>query len=228
MKKTVLAAMLSLASIGAHAGTYEISLTDISFKVVDVTPGDGNLPKYTITSGSLETLLSPVDIHDVWGVFDTAVLPPSTGEPMILAGLLYPGTQLVWTASGHLSFSVIDVDMLWDWEEIEVRTGFFSAPHGEQSGDYMELNMGLQGQAGTFQRITTSFDFGVTVRATNLEWDVPVPYEIGWFNQYHTQSFSTTPPIPEPSTYAMVLGGLAATLGVRRRALTRGKATAGS
>lgn len=217
MKNAVAASLLSLASIGASAGTYEISLSDISWSVIDLTPGDAFFPNYTVTSGSLVSLLSPVDIHEAWGEFESGtVLPPNVGESASVQGLLYPGTQLVWKASGRLSISVIDVDGLWDYESIEVRTTFYSSDAGIGSS-YLELRTGLLGSGGTYKRITESFDFGVHMTATNFESNVPIWYEIGWFNQIHTDSFDGTPPIPEPSTYAMMLGGLAAMALVARR-----------
>ena len=209
MKRLLGGMMISAASLGASAGTYEISLKDISWSVVDLTPGDEFVPSYTVETGSLLTLLNPVDIHEKWGAFESGtVLPPTIGGSTDLTGLLYPGTQLIWKATGQLRLSVIDVDQMWDYDSIEVRTTFSSTDVG--SGySYLELRTFLSGTGdATYTRLTRDLSFDVELRATNYQALYPIQYQLGWFNQYQTESFDGTAPVPEPSTYALMVVGL--------------------
>ena len=208
--------LLALASVGAQAATYEISLTNPSFSVIDLTPGDQFFPTYTADAAELLALLTPVDIHEKGGAFeDSTVLPPSIGRSGRITGTLGPGTELIWKASGHLKITVIDTDNGWDADQISVQTTFFSNTSYDGPWGYMELNTGLGGYGGTYERLTQEFDFGVEFHAANTR-DIPGWYEIGWFNQYRISSYSIPRPVPEPSTYALMLCGLGA-VGLLRR-----------
>jgi hypothetical protein len=209
MKRTIAALALAIASVGSHAGTYEISITDVSWQVLDLNPGNAFTPSYTVTSGDLLRLLSPVEIHDAWGEFEEGtVMPPNVGGHSFVKGMIAPDTQLIWKVKGHFRASVIDVGDP-DEEFVEIKTAFYSTDVGlGYNGG--ELNVGLNGGGGTYDRIVEEYDFDFELRATNWEGDVARPYEIGWFNQYLYQShrYSNVPPVPEPSTYALALAGL--------------------
>ena len=209
MRRRLCAAAAAIATFACQAATYELSLNELSWSVHDLNPSDTFAPRYKVSSGDLTTLLMPVDIHEKGGVFeDLTVLPPTTGASTVLRGLVHPGTQLIWKAQGTFRISVIDTDGGWDYDGISVQTTFFSSDVG-LGYSYMELNTSLSGTGGTYQRLVRSFDFGIELRASNYFADVPVPYELGWFNQYQIFSMSISrPPVPEPSTYAMALAGV--------------------
>jgi hypothetical protein len=220
MKKLASALVIAMSSFPAVAGTYEIFLADIKWEVVDLTPGDGVLPQYTVASGNLQTLLSPVAYRETFGMFEQGTaLPPNIGEATVLEGLLYPGTQLQWSAHGQLRLTVIDVQAPYEYDHVvEVRTTFFSAADAGTGHDYLELRTSFGGpETGTYQRLSKTIDFSFEIWASNFQANVPIEYQIGWFNQYQYESFRGTPPIPEPSTYALFAGGLAALALMRRR-----------
>lgn len=202
--------LLALGCLGARAATYEISLKNPSFSVVDITPGDEFFPSYTANAAGLLGLLTPVDIHEKGGAFeDNTVLPPSIGQSSYITGTLGPGTELIWKASGHLKLTVIDADNGWDEDGISVQTTFYSATSFDPPWGYMELRRDLTGGGGTYQRLTEEFDFDVDFHVANYR-DVPQWYEMGWNNQYEIYSYTFPRPVPEPSTYALVFAGIGA------------------
>lgn len=213
-------AMLALTCATAQAGTYELSLTNQSLSVYDMTPGDQFAPGYTSDAAGLAGLLTPVDYHASGYRFEeNTVLPPSTGPfGGKLTGILSPGTELIWRAVGHLKMSVIDTDNGWDYDSVAVQTSFYGISRLPISS--LEIIDGLGGYRGTYQRVIKEFDFNVEIHATN-PWETPASYEIGWFHQYqivsHSDPSRPVTAVPEPETYAMMLAGLGLMGSIARR-----------
>ena len=213
------AGLLALACFGAQAGTYELSLTNASFDVVDLTPVDQFMPGYTANAGGLLSLITPVDYHDKGSAFEeNTVFPQNTGpNEGFMTGTITPGTELRWTFTMHQKISVLDTDNAWDYDSVKVRTTFYGVCDIPFA---IDNPTGLYGTGGTYQRLAQEQDFTITIYASN-PYDQPRQYQIGWFHQYQFDSYSIDRPItavPEPETYAMLLAGLGIVgAAVRRR-----------
>jgi hypothetical protein len=215
---SILALCATAVVCAAPAATFDYSLSNIEFAVIDTTPDDGIAPGFTITSGSFADLLSPVEVHAIWGAEPAP--PPSYGPASFyVQGTLLEGTALRWRATYDLAISVVDVDNGFDYDGVRFNLSAAGSPSAPSPLLFVEISDGLLGQGATYTRLTKSFHGVFDFLLVDDQARPVAPLQFGLSLQYDGFSFSIPRPVPEPSTYALLIGGLGLLgLGVRLRA----------
>ncbi|WP_161974652.1 PEP-CTERM sorting domain-containing protein [Piscinibacter terrae] len=202
--RALIAALLLTCSV-AQAGTYSISVTDPSLVLRDLDPSDGITPALTLFYGT--------SVAD-WN------------KPLVCSGEFWsdytdmkscPAVSLYGTLSAHSAIDwngtvTIDVHLL----PVTATQSENVALYGGGSG-YTNAATHSEFEINPYVRSTDSHEsFAASLFLAN-DTDGPANFEMHLGFEAFQQSSDYPRPVPEPSTYLLMLGGLAALPLLRRK-----------
>ena len=203
MRKLIGALLLSAGA--AHAGTFNVSLTNAQFTLTDNNLADGAGAYYTVDDATQFTALnSPISYGgSFWAGATSVTTPPS----YTMTGKLGAYSSLRYTVDTELVANVISGSApgggSLEWAFHHAIFFAYTTSGSFSSSEFTPW---------TYSWSTTE-NGSFVVEIENL-YDQETEYSLGFSGRLDAYSEAT--PVPEPSTYALASLGLLA-IGLRRR-----------
>jgi len=207
--RTLVAALL-LACSAAHAGTFNVNFTSPSLYVVDLTPGDGNAATMTVPASSMTEWTTPISFGgEFWSDFNNVHPSPN----YTLYGTLGAHSAVEW----DMNYAIDGLFSPFD-PVLTEHVFFMGGIYGSTTNGSINTQEIMAPQT-FYADVHRSGPFNFMLRNDS---DTATDFTLGM--SFHLNAYSEfARPVPEPSTYLMMLGGLAL-LPVARRKMKAGRA----
>ncbi|MBA3596441.1 MAG: PEP-CTERM sorting domain-containing protein [Methylibium sp.] len=194
----------SAALIPGHA-SYSVVFSDLKLDLVDLDLTDNLTPQVTTTAEEFESYYTG-----------------DLGDFKLLTGFLGPKTEVVISYTTEITLQALDYPGSFVYFSYDALVYVEGVGYQGSSGEADSLSVFHPNSPYTGEPVLKNYSFSYTFNLTNgIDYDVPtfVPFTLaaGPISELFSDGEANSP-IPEPSTYALMLMGLGAVgLHVRRR-----------
>jgi len=204
MKKLLAAIAIALGTPLATAASASLTYSNLRFEVVDLAPDDGASAWATgVPFGP------PVAWTNFLDTYQPASALSEIPGSIEWTGMLAPHSEIRWGTDTAIDVSIVDDPFGIESVHIEYMSySFFEEEYFDGYGWSGIPGFDLVSSNGTFETLTY-FSASAMGAVLSNHWDVAVPFRIGIATDFYVSGLDR-PPIPEPSTYALLLSGLAA------------------